>query len=114
MHLFTAQNLLADTLYTIHFHQPSPCEFICQVFHSLLLFSFRDMALADAEKKLKNVMKKLDSVTSNFIMEKETWEKNLASVEENWRCKLLILFTSERPPFFLWEMMTKIMNVMAQ
>lgn len=72
------------------------------------------MALADAEKKLKNVMKKLDSVTSNFIMEKEAWEKNLAIVEENWRCKLLILFTSERPPFFLWEMMTKIMNVMAQ
>ena len=48
------------------------------------------MALADAEKKLKNVMKKLDSVSSNFITEKESWEKNMASVEENWRCKMLI------------------------
>ncbi|XP_062190187.1 protein GRIP-like isoform X2 [Phragmites australis] len=47
----------------------------------------RDLALADAEKKLKNVMKKLDSVTSNFLSEKESWEKNLASVEENWRLK---------------------------
>ncbi|RLN33944.1 protein GRIP isoform X1 [Panicum miliaceum] len=47
----------------------------------------RDMALADAEKKLKNVMKKLDSVSSNFITEKESWEKNMASVEENWRLK---------------------------
>ncbi|CAN6168041.1 unnamed protein product [Urochloa humidicola] len=47
----------------------------------------RDMALADAEKKLNNVMKKLDSVTSNFIAEKESWEKNLASVEENWKLK---------------------------
>jgi len=53
------------------------------------------MALADAEKKLKNVMKKLDSVSSNFITEKESWEENMASVEENWRCKILILFTSE-------------------
>lgn len=57
------------------------------------------MALADAEKKLKNLMKKLDSVTSNFITEKESWEKNLASVEENWRRKMLILFTSEISPF---------------
>ncbi|XP_025803057.1 protein GRIP isoform X2 [Panicum hallii] len=47
----------------------------------------RDIALADAEKKLKNVMKKLDSVSSNFITEKESWEKNMASVEENWRLK---------------------------
>ncbi|KAF8759226.1 hypothetical protein HU200_010256 [Digitaria exilis] len=47
----------------------------------------RDVALADAEKKLKNLMKKLDSVTSNLITEKESWEKNLASVEENWRLK---------------------------
>ncbi|KAG2645289.1 protein GRIP-like isoform X1 [Panicum virgatum] len=47
----------------------------------------RDMALADAEKKLKNIMKKLDSVSSNFITEKESWEKNMASVEENWRLK---------------------------
>ena len=69
------------------------------------------MALADAEKKLKNVMKKLDSVSSNFITEKESWEKNMASVEENWRCKMLILFTSEICPFFWWEMVTKIMNV---
>ncbi|XP_066390763.1 protein GRIP-like isoform X3 [Miscanthus floridulus] len=47
----------------------------------------RDKALADAEKKLKDVMKKLDSVTSNFISEKESWEKNLANVEESWRLK---------------------------
>ncbi|TVU39332.1 hypothetical protein EJB05_12745 [Eragrostis curvula] len=47
----------------------------------------RDLALADAEKKLKNVMNKLDSVTSNFLSEKESWEKNLASVEESWRLK---------------------------
>ncbi|WVZ65888.1 hypothetical protein U9M48_015179 [Paspalum notatum var. saurae] len=47
----------------------------------------RDMALADADKKLKDVMKKLDSVTSNFISEKESWEKNLANVEESWRLK---------------------------
>jgi len=72
------------------------CEFLfCQVLTLYLLFSFRDLALADAEKKLKNVMKKLDSVSSNFITEKESWEKNMASVEENWRCKILILFTSE-------------------
>ena len=58
------------------------------------------MALADAEKKLKNIMKKLGSVSSNFITEKESWEKNMASVEENWRCKMLILFTSEICPFF--------------
>lgn len=64
-----------------------------------LFYLFRDVALADAEKKLKNLMKKLDSVTSNLITEKESWEKNLASVEENWRCKLLILFTSEISPF---------------
>ena len=67
------------------------------------------MALADAEKKLKNVMKKLDSVSSNFITEKESWEKNMASVEENWRCKMLILFTSEISLFW-WEMMTRIIN----
>ncbi|ONM23605.1 Protein GRIP [Zea mays] len=47
----------------------------------------RDMALADAEKKLKDVMKKLDSVTSNFISEKGSWEKNLMNVEESWRLK---------------------------
>ncbi|TVU39338.1 hypothetical protein EJB05_12751 [Eragrostis curvula] len=47
----------------------------------------RDLALADADKKLKNVMNKLDSVTSNFLSEKESWEKNLASVEESWRLK---------------------------
>lgn len=58
------------------------------------------MALADAEKKLKDLMKKLDSVTSNFISEKESWEKNLANVEETWRCKMLNLFTLEISPFF--------------
>lgn len=45
-------------------------------------------------------MKKLDSVTSNFISEKESWEKNLANVEESWRCKILNLFTLEISPFF--------------
>lgn len=59
------------------------------------------MALADTEKKLKNVMKKLDAVTSNFISEKESWEKNLASVEEGWRCKILNLFTLEISSFLL-------------
>ncbi|GJN32274.1 hypothetical protein PR202_gb20770 [Eleusine coracana subsp. coracana] len=47
----------------------------------------RDLALADAEKRLKNVMNKLDSVTCNFLSEKESWEKKLASVEEEWRLK---------------------------
>ncbi|GJN07479.1 hypothetical protein PR202_ga25314 [Eleusine coracana subsp. coracana] len=46
----------------------------------------RDLALADAEKRLKNVTNKLDSVTCNFLSEKESWEKKLASVEE-WRLK---------------------------
>jgi hypothetical protein len=49
--------------------------------------SFRDLALADSEKKLKSVTNKLDSITSNFPSEKESLEKQLASVEENWRCK---------------------------
>ncbi|CAM0905825.1 unnamed protein product [Alopecurus aequalis] len=49
----------------------------------------RDLALADVDKKLKNVMKTLDSVTSRFLLEKESWEKDLASVEESWilRCE---------------------------
>ncbi|KAK3126999.1 hypothetical protein QOZ80_7AG0566730 [Eleusine coracana subsp. coracana] len=47
----------------------------------------RDLALADAEKRLKNVTNKLDSVTCNFLSEKESWEKKLASVEEEWRLK---------------------------
>ncbi|KAM0900771.1 hypothetical protein ACQ4PT_020421 [Festuca glaucescens] len=47
----------------------------------------RDLALADVDKKLKNVMKRLDSVTSQFLSEKESWEKDLASVEESWRLK---------------------------
>ncbi|PNT75145.1 hypothetical protein BRADI_1g28167v3 [Brachypodium distachyon] len=47
----------------------------------------RDLALADVDKKLKDVIKKLDSVSSQFLSEKESWEKNLASVEENWRLK---------------------------
>jgi hypothetical protein len=46
------------------------------------------LALADVDKKLKNVMKTLDSVTSQFLSEKESWEKDLASLEESWRCKL--------------------------
>ncbi|KAL6871505.1 hypothetical protein ACP4OV_014334 [Aristida adscensionis] len=47
----------------------------------------RDLALAEAKKKLKDVMKKLDSVTSNFLAEKESWDKNLARAEENMRLK---------------------------
>ncbi|KAM0891377.1 hypothetical protein ACQ4PT_026449 [Festuca glaucescens] len=47
----------------------------------------RDLALADVDKKLKNVMKTLDSVTSQFLSEKESWEKDLASLEESWRLK---------------------------
>ncbi|XP_015647561.1 protein GRIP isoform X2 [Oryza sativa Japonica Group] len=47
----------------------------------------RDLALADSDKKLKNVMAKLDSLTSKFLSEKESWEKNVASVEESWRLK---------------------------
>lgn len=66
------------------------------------------MALADAEKKLKDVMKKLDSVTSNFISEKESWDKNLMNVEESWRCKMLNLFALEISPFFFWEPMAKL------
>lgn len=41
----------------------------------------------ELDKKLKYVMKKLDYVTSQFLSEKESWEKKLASVEESWRCK---------------------------
>ncbi|EMS49867.1 hypothetical protein TRIUR3_22943 [Triticum urartu] len=47
----------------------------------------RDLGLAELDKKLKNVMKKLDYVTSQFLSEKESWEKKLASVEESWRLK---------------------------
>jgi hypothetical protein len=50
------------------------------------------LALADVDKKLKNVMKTLDSVTSQFLSEKESWEKDLASLEENWRCKITTLY----------------------
>ncbi|XP_044965952.1 protein GRIP isoform X3 [Hordeum vulgare subsp. vulgare] len=47
----------------------------------------RDLGLAEVDKKLKNVMKKLDYVTSQFLSEKESWQKKLASVEESWRLK---------------------------
>jgi hypothetical protein len=96
--LFATLILLVDVICVIA-STFSVCVFIVyQVF--TIYFSFRDMALADAEKKLKDVMKKLDSVTSNFISEKESWEKNLANVEESWRCKMLNLFTLEISPFF--------------
>lgn len=42
-------------------------------------------------------MAKLDSLTSKFLSEKESWEKNMASVEESWRCKISMIYL-ESPP----------------
>jgi vacuolar-type H+-ATPase subunit I/STV1 len=78
----------------------------------------RDLALADSDKKLKNVMAKLDSLTSKFLSEKESWEKNVASVEESWRCKMSMIYLESPPPSLshkkVWYLMVKFVNRMMQ
>ncbi|XP_010918236.1 protein GRIP [Elaeis guineensis] len=53
--------------------------------------SARDAALGDAEGRIRNITVKLDAATSQYLSEKETWQKNLESIEEHWKLKYHIL-----------------------
>ncbi|KAG1355354.1 protein GRIP [Cocos nucifera] len=55
--------------------------------HLQLNFDFRDEALTDAEEQIRNITGKLDAATSQYLSEKETWQKNLESIEEHWRLR---------------------------
>lgn len=47
----------------------------------------RDAALNDAELRLRSVTMKFDSATALYLSEKDIWQKNLDSIEENWKLK---------------------------
>ncbi|KAK1272411.1 Protein GRIP [Acorus gramineus] len=47
----------------------------------------RDAALCEAEKQIRSTAIKLDSVSAQYLSEKETWQRNLENVEETWRLK---------------------------
>lgn len=47
----------------------------------------RDAAFNDAELRLRSVTMKLDSATAFYLSEKDIWQKNLDSIEENWKLK---------------------------
>ncbi|KAJ0967946.1 hypothetical protein J5N97_024863 [Dioscorea zingiberensis] len=51
----------------------------------------RDAALNDAQKQLRNMAMKLDTTSAHFLSEKESWQKNLETVEERWRVKCAAL-----------------------
>lgn len=55
----------------------------------------RDAALSDAEQRIQSVTMKLDSATSQYLSEREAWQKNLESIEENWRLKYGMLETKK-------------------
>ncbi|KAF6159805.1 hypothetical protein GIB67_030063 [Kingdonia uniflora] len=52
-----------------------------------LLGNDKDAALTYMEQRLRNTEIKLDSVNSNYRLEKESWQINLESLEEAWRIK---------------------------
>nr|CAD1844717.1 unnamed protein product [Ananas comosus var. bracteatus] len=55
----------------------------------------RDAALADADQRIKSISTKLDSTTADYLSEKESWQKKLDSVEENWKLKYVALETQQ-------------------
>ncbi|KAL4186490.1 hypothetical protein AMTRI_Chr09g34150 [Amborella trichopoda] len=47
----------------------------------------RNIALIDAEQRIRDMARKLDTAKSQYLVEKESWQTNLDSVEETWRLK---------------------------
>jgi hypothetical protein len=64
------QALAYSTVYVAHVIHCQLIPYCLPIF--ILYFHFIDLALADAEKKLKSVTNKLNSITSNFLSEKES------------------------------------------